>query len=55
MKYEVFARETVLYSVLIEADNENHAKELAEIYISEGRIESDNIQDFKIDYVYIEQ
>ena len=51
-RYEVLARETVIYSIYVEADNEEQAKELAKLYIGEENI--DYTQDFMIDGVYEE-
>ena len=53
-RYEVLARETVIYSIYVEADNEEKAKELAKLYISEGDGNIDYTQDFMIDGVYEE-
>ena len=53
-RYEVLARETVIYSIYVEADNEEKAKELAKFYISEGDGNIDYTQDFMIDGVYEE-
>ena len=51
-RYEVLARETVLYSIYVDAENEEQAKELAKLYISEENIEY--TQDFMIDAVTLE-
>ena len=54
-RYEVLARETVLYSIYVDAENEEQAKALAKFNIKEmggGVIEY--TQDFMIDAVTLE-